>query len=122
MVSYYFDSYAVIEITRGGESYKPYLSAEIVLTALNLIECYNSWLNELGEEKANNYFIIFKQYLVPILDEDIITGVKFRNYLRNRNKKYQPSFTDCIGYVIALRLGIKFLTGDNAFKGLENVE
>ena len=32
------------------------------------------------------------------------------------------SYADCIGYVIARREGMKFLTGDAAFKRLENVE
>ena len=30
--------------------------------------------------------------------------------------------TDCIGYIIAKRLGMKFLTGDKEFEGFENVE
>ncbi len=30
--------------------------------------------------------------------------------------------TDCIGYIFAKQLGIKFLTGDKEFENLDNVE
>ena len=42
--------------------------------------------------------------------------------LRLKHKKRDLSMTDCIGYAIAKRLGIKFLTGDKEFKDFENVE
>ena len=29
---------------------------------------------------------------------------------------------DCIGYMTAKRLGVKFLTGDREFEGMDNVE
>ncbi|MBS3150934.1 type II toxin-antitoxin system VapC family toxin [Candidatus Woesearchaeota archaeon] len=122
MVGYYFDSYALIELTKGSENYKPYIYTEGIFTFLNLIECYHSWFSELGEEKANFYFSLFKKYCVPVVDDDIKKGVKLRIQMRNQDKFQKPSFADCIGYVIALRFGVKFLTGDNAFKNMENVE
>ena len=30
--------------------------------------------------------------------------------------------TDCIGYILAKNIGIKFLTGDKEFENLDNVE
>ena len=39
-----------------------------------------------------------------------------------KNIKRSLSYADCIGYIIALRYGIKFLTGDKEFETLENVE
>ena len=30
--------------------------------------------------------------------------------------------TDCVGYVVAKRVGVKFLTGDREFKDMPNVE
>ena len=122
MVGYYFDSYALIELIRGNENYKPYIHTEGIFTFLNLIECYHSWLYELGEEKANFYFSFFNKYCFPVMDDDIKNGVKLRIKMRNQNKFYKPSFVDCIGYIIALRFGVKFLTGDNAFKDMDNVE
>jgi len=40
--------------------------------------------------------------------------------IKNRHKNL--SMTDCISYIMAKRLGIKFLTGGKEFKNLENVE
>ena len=42
--------------------------------------------------------------------------MKFR--VMNKNM----SMTDCISYMQAKELGIKFLTGDKEFEDLENVE
>ncbi len=37
-------------------------------------------------------------------------------------KDRKVSIPDCIGYVMAKNLDIKFLTGDKEFEGLDNVE
>ena len=122
MVAYFFDTYALIEIEKGNKNYKPYMKAEIITTKLNLIEFYNSLLVDFNEEVADRKFEVYVDNCVLVMDEDIKNGVKFRMQMRNKNKLYKPSFVDCIGYVIALRFGVKFLTGDNAFKDLDNVE
>ena len=36
--------------------------------------------------------------------------------------KRNVSMTDCVGYILAKQLGIKFLTGDKEFEHLDNVE
>ena len=56
--------------------------------------------------------------LIDIKDIDIIEACKFR--FLHRAKKL--SYADCIGYALAKRNGLKFLTGDRRFEGLENVE
>ena len=122
MVAYFFDTYALIEIEKGNKNYKPYMKAEIITTKLNLIEFYNSLLVDFNEEVADRKFEVYVDNCVLVMDEDIKNGVKFRMQMRNKNKLYKPSFVDCIGYVIALRFAVKFLTGDNAFKDLDNVE
>ena len=48
----------------------------------------------------------------------IIEAMKFRY----ENKKKKMSTTDCISYIMAKELEIKFLTGDKEFEHLENVE
>jgi len=37
-------------------------------------------------------------------------------------RKVNLSHADALGCEVAQRMGMKFLTGDEAFKGLENVE
>lgn len=122
MVGYFFDSYALIELINGNENYKKYAKSKVIITKLNLIECYNSWISEMGEKKADYYFNFFKPCCIPVLDEDIKEGVKFRINLKDKNRRINPSYIDCIGYVISLRLNIRFLTGDNVFKDFPNVE
>ena len=55
---------------------------------------------------------------VSIPDRVIKEAMKLK--LKFKDKKL--SYVDCIGYVFALELGLKFLTGDNEFKDLVNVE
>lgn len=122
MVAYFFDSYALIEILNGNKNYLPYLRNDIILTKLNLMECYGSWIEEMEELKADHYFQIFNPLCIALLDEDIKEGVKLRRYLKREDKRFNPSYVDCISYVISLRLNIKFLTGDNLFENMKNVE
>ncbi|MEK6960702.1 MAG: hypothetical protein AABX47_05990 [Nanoarchaeota archaeon] len=42
--------------------------------------------------------------------------------LRGRWKSRNVSMTDCISYVMARHMRIKFLTGDKQFEGEEGVE
>ena len=47
-------------------------------------------------------------------------GMKRRLELRKR--RLDLSYADALGYAVSLRLRLKFLTGDDAFKNLDNVE
>ena len=40
---------------------------------------------------------------------------------RAESKSRDLSYVDCIGYVIAMRNNIRFLTGDRQFRNLPNV-
>jgi predicted nucleic acid-binding protein len=46
--------------------------------------------------------------------------MRFR--LKMKRGKKNLSYVDALGYIIAEKLGVKFLTGDNAFDGMDNVE
>ncbi|MBI2671536.1 PIN domain-containing protein [Candidatus Woesearchaeota archaeon] len=112
---YFFDTYALIEIYEGNKDYDKYKDKEFVTSYLNLIE-FDFYL--LKNEEDRNLFKRLKEFIVRIEDED----VKKANELKLKYKKEYISFIDCLGYIIAKRLGIKFLTGDNKFKDKENVE
>ena len=115
---YFFDTYAFLEILKGNESYKEYKDLGIVTTKLNMFELY---LKVLREDSLESSDAILKKYypFVKDFDEEIIReATKLKIQLNKRD----VSMTDCIGYCFAKQLGIKFLTGDNAFKGMENVE
>jgi len=50
-------------------------------------------------------------------------GESIKKYIKNlKNMKLNINYVDAIGYSISFDSGIKFLTGDNEFKNLPNVE
>ena len=114
--TYFFDSYAVFEMLEGNPNYLAYKKSLIVLTKLNLFEIYYGILKEKGKEKAKELLEEFSENVVDYDNSDII------NALEIKKQNSRRSMTDCIGYVVSLRLKIKFLTGDKEFENLNNVE
>src|SRR3990172_12435497 len=111
----------MVEYLRGNQNYHKYFSSTTLTTSvLSLIELYFMVLREYGEEIADNAYGAFRQYQAEISEEDIKQGMKLR--LRMKLNKTDLSYADVLGYVMAERLGVKYLTGDTAFKTLPNVE
>ncbi len=115
---FFFDSYAVIEVLNGNLNYKRYIDSGILLTKLNLFEVYYGILREVGEAAAEDFIKGYYPCVTDFDQEVISYASKFRLKFRKRNL----SMTDCIGYVLANKLGIKFLTGDKEFRDMPNVE
>lgn len=116
--TYFFDTYAIIDILKGNPAYDKYKNAKIVLTVFNLIELHYKILNEFDEKLAREMLEKYSKFRVEI-DLDIIEE---SNKLKKIHKKRRVSIPDVIGYVMAKKLGIKFLTGDKEFEHFENVE
>ena len=119
--TYFFDSYALIEINKGNNNYNKYKYVRVVTTLLNLMEFYYALLKLIDKEIAN---IKFQGYLINCIEikpEIIREATEFR-YDFNQKAKFKISYIDAIGYIFAKKLNIKFLTGDQAFKNLDNVE
>ncbi len=110
------DTYALFEIILGSENYKPYFDRELITTRLNLMELYYVLLKEKDAGVAERFFGFYLPLCVPVSDEVI----KKAMYLKLRKRRL--SYIDCIGYTLALRRGVKFLTGDKEFEDLPNVE
>ena len=123
MSDYFFDTYALHKIKEGNESYRPYGGqAGIATTKLNLMELYYSYFVKQGRNAAEEAFNEFKDFCVGISDETIKESASLRAEIKAKVKGSNISFVDCIGYVLAKKLRIKFLTGDREFEGLDNVE
>ena len=118
MVTYFFDSYAVIEVIKGNPKYAKYSDEVIVITQFNLVEVYWVILNYFNEDMANSIYEKFKDCVVELSDNVIQEAIKFRKL--NKNKSL--SYADCIGYIYAMNNKLLFLTGDKEFKNLKNVE
>lgn len=115
---YFFDSYALFEIILGNLRYSLYTESSIVITKLNVFEVYYSLLRDMSENDAEKFLEEYYKFVIDFNEEDIKKAAKFKL----ENKKRNLSMTDCIGYVLAKRLGTKFLTGDKEFINLDNVE
>ena len=112
---YFFDSYAIIEILKASENYRIYLDSEFITTKLNIFEVYYHLLKQ-SKEKAD---IFLKKFILKTVDFD---GVVIEEACKLKAEKKNLSMADCIGYVVALKAGTRFLTGDGEFEHMKNVE
>lgn len=115
---YFFDSYALLEIIGGSQTYKNYVNTFILTTKMNLFEVYYNLLKEGAEEPAQTMLCEYYPVTIDFDQETIKEAAAFKLFHRKR----KLSMVDCIGYVLAQRCGVKFLTGDKEFKDLEKVE
>jgi len=118
MQTFFFDSYALIELYRGNKNYEKYKKVNVVTSYFHLYELYYNLIKFNKEEEFIDFFKFIQNFCVILKFEWIPVAVKFR-FL---HKKRDLSYADCLGYIIAEDLKIKFLTGDEQFKDLPNVE
>jgi uncharacterized protein len=116
--SYFFDTYALVELFKGNEKYRPFADCKALCCYLNLYELFYNLLKEYGEEKANPFFNRVKGFCVELEYGWIKEACRFRQ----EHKRRDLSYADCLGYVIARNRKVMFLTGDKEFEDLPNVE
>jgi len=115
--TYFLDTYAIMEFIGGNKNYEPYLDKKFVIAEFNLAELAYTLFRE-KYSNSGEYLGMYKKLIRAVNPEWIIEAMKFRLKWKDR----KVSIPDCIGYIMAKHLGIKFLTGDKEFEGLENVE
>ena len=113
---YFLDTYAIFEIIEGNPKYEQYAEASIITTVFNLAELNYNLKKDMSREKANNFTKDYSDFVVDVTLGDINEAMDLKTKHRNL------SIPDAIGYTIAKRHGIKFLTGDEDFKAFKNVE
>ena len=119
VAAYFFDSYAFFELIEGSSNYLPFLkNIGIITTKLNLLELHYGLTRLYGKEIADKYYDQYVPFAMEI-DDDIF---KRASSLKATLSKKKLSYIDCVGYIAALSVGVKFLTGDQQFQDLENVE
>lgn len=118
VVEYFFDTYALIEMANGNPSYNKFKEAKGHTTLFNLYELYVQMLKNSGEELAKKAFDNCKKILIEVKDTHIFLAASFKT----RDKKTHFSYTDALGYAIAEAEGLMFVTGDNEFRNLPNVQ
>jgi len=122
LARYYADTYALVEILRGNPAYEKYASGELVASEFNLLELAYALTRDYGKEKAVEILKIVRAFITIVkpTDKDYAEASALRIELKKQSKNL--SLIDALGYTIAKRLRIPFLTGDREFKKLDNVE
>ncbi|MEK6895064.1 MAG: PIN domain-containing protein [Nanoarchaeota archaeon] len=115
---YFFDTYAFFEIIKQNLNYSNYLNVGVITTRLNLMELHYRILREVGKEEADFHFNRLLPFCVDFTDNEI----KEANFFKLKNKKKRLSYVDCLGYILARRRNILFLTGDKEFENFKGVE
>ena len=90
------------------------------LTKLNLMEIFYRTLELHGTQAASQVVKVFAKYVIDFGLADIEGSMKLR--LKLKKKGCDISYADALGYYLALKSNVKFLTGDKWFEGLESVE
>lgn len=119
MPKFFYDSYAIISYLDGEQKFKKYFSIENgVTTSFCIMEVYYSLLKRFRKEKAEEIInSLFEVVINPTFEE-----IKVASEFRFENKRKEFSYSDCLGYVVAKKRKLRFLTGDVGFKDMANVE
>ena len=112
--SIFLDTYAIFEIVKGNSKYKQYEEFQLTTTVFNLAEFNYNF--EKDKKFVDNYTKKLFNFVVDVTLEGIQDAMDLKTSKRNL------SIPDAVGYTVAKRLGMKFLTGDRDFEGMENVE
>lgn len=113
---FFFDTYAFMEIIGGNSAYKKYESANAITTIFNLAELNYALKKTSEKETADKITKKFEQFMVEASLQDVMEAMD----LKTKNRKL--SIPDCVGYLVARKSNVRFLTGDKQFKEMPNVE
>ena len=114
--TYFFDTYAFFEVINGNLNYKKYFNSKIITSIFNLAELNYNLKKEMEKNKVDSYTKDYYSNVIEVKLEDIYEAMD----LKTKHRKL--SIPDAIGYVLAKRHKVKFLTGDEGFKDFDNVE
>ena len=113
---YFFDTSAFFEILRGNPDYKKYINAQALTTIFNIAELNYCLKKERDKKAADAISEGYWPYVVEVGLDDLKKAMD----LKIKNKKL--SIPDVIGYTIARRYNVKFLTGDEGFRNMPHAQ
>lgn len=113
---FFFDTYAFFEIIGGNPAYERYKDAIALTSIFNLTELNYGLKKEVDKKTADSYIDKYAPYLVEVDVEDVKDAMSFKL----EHKKM--SIPDAVGYILAKKFKVKFLTGDKGFKNLPHLE
>jgi hypothetical protein len=113
-----FDTYALMALANGNSAYAAYQHEEFFIPDTTLAEFSWLLLRDFNADMREIWMSALEPYARPV-DQDLLVGAMEFRY---KNRKKDISFFDAVGYAVSLRERCPFVTGDEAFKGMENVE
>ncbi len=117
-MNYFFDTYGIIELIKENHNYQKFKETPIITSALNIAETHFYFTEFFNINEADKILNELNLSLVEASKEIAIEASKFRF----KNKKLRMSYADCMGYNLAQKNNLIFVTGDDAFKDFEGVE
>ena len=121
MADLFADSYAIVALFEGNERYvRIFRRGRVVTSAFNVLEVYATLLRRLAPAEAEEKARAILEIVRDISPEVALDAAQFRQEMRRRRR--DCSYVDAWGYAAARSLGLPFLTGDPAFKGIPGVE
>lgn len=115
---YFFDAYALIELIRGNPSYSRF-KEEIAVTSAPQVAEVLYYALRTGQTSE---FKLALQKMRPEMLSAALSDWEEAASMKFSNKDKHMSLIDCLGYGLARRNYLKFLTGDRQFEGMANVE
>jgi uncharacterized protein with PIN domain len=121
MSTFFADSFAIIEMLKGNKNYQSYQSERLITTEFNICEVGFAVCREYPANATRVLKTVRKMVVIQeTRDEDYCAGAARRKLASGQGKKL--STIDCVGYSVANRLNIPFVTGDREFADMDNVQ
>jgi predicted nucleic acid-binding protein len=121
MASFFADSYALIEMLKGNENYRSFHTGHLVTTEFNICEVAFAVCRDYPDNAQRVIALVRAMVIVQeTTDTDYCSGAILKKEVSGKGKKL--STIDCVGYSVARRLDIPFLTGDREFSDMEHVK
>lgn len=121
MSSFFADSYALTGMLKGNENYQVFQSERLITTEFNICEVGFAVCREYPANATRILRTVRKMVIIQeTRDDDYCSGAATRKEASGQGKKL--STIDSVGYSVANRLNIPFLTGDREFADMDNVQ
>lgn len=115
-MSHFFDAYALIRFHWGHPSYQRFEDVPIITERTHLYEFARAVLKTDGGKAVLPALARLNANRLDPSDEDLLEASKLRARI------VRLSGADALGYVLAQREGLLFLTDDHAFRKMPGVE
>ena len=115
---FFFDAYALIEVIRGNASYSRFKEETVITSAPQVSEAFYYALRT-GQTSE---FKLALQKMRPELLGATLQDWEEAASMKFAYKSKRLSLIDCLGYGLARKNYLKFLTGDKEFEVMANVE